>query len=81
MSFWPLVVPAAEATPVGIATWGAVVPSAQLYGPTLRYTASAKSLGLTFDDGPNPAVTPRLLDLFDRYSVRGKRLVRTVWTK
>jgi peptidoglycan-N-acetylglucosamine deacetylase len=68
MSFWPLVVPAAAA--VGVATWGAVVPSAQLYGPTLRYTESAKSLALTFDDGPNPAVTPRLLDLFDRYSVR-----------
>jgi Polysaccharide deacetylase len=25
---------------------------------------------LTFDDRPNPAVTLRLLDLFDRYSVR-----------
>ena len=25
---------------------------------------------LTFDDGPNPAVTSRLLALFDRYSAR-----------
>ena len=30
----------------------------------------AKKIALTFDDGPNPAVTPRLLDLFDRHSVR-----------
>lgn len=28
-------------------------------------------IALTFDDGPNPASTPALLDLFDRYGVRG----------
>jgi peptidoglycan/xylan/chitin deacetylase (PgdA/CDA1 family) len=27
-------------------------------------------MALTFDDGPNPAITPRLLELFDQYSVR-----------
>jgi peptidoglycan/xylan/chitin deacetylase (PgdA/CDA1 family) len=53
----------------GIAAWGAVAPSSELYGPTVRHTASAKKIALTFDDGPNPAVTPRLLDLLDRYSV------------
>ena len=36
----------------------------------MRHTASAKKIALTFDDGPNPAVTPRLLELFDRHSVR-----------
>ena len=41
-----------------------------MFGPTLRCTADAKKLALTFDDGPNPAVTSRLLDLFDRYSAR-----------
>ncbi len=70
MNCWPIIVPAAAATTAGLAAWGAVVPSAQLFGPTLRYTPSPKTLALTFDDGPNPAVTPRLLDLFDRYSVR-----------
>jgi len=65
---WPLILPATAAA--GIATWGAVGPSAELFGPTVRHTASAKTLALTFDDGPNPAVTPRLLDLFDRYSAR-----------
>lgn len=71
MILWPLIVPAAAAVAAaGVATWGVAGPSAQLYGPTLRYTSSAKTLALTFDDGPNPAVTPLLLDLFDRYSVR-----------
>ena len=36
----------------------------------MRYTAAAKKIALTFDDGPNPAVTPRLLELFERHSVR-----------
>jgi peptidoglycan/xylan/chitin deacetylase (PgdA/CDA1 family) len=71
MSLWPIIVPTAAAVgAAGIATWGVVVPWAQLYGPTLRYTVGARTLALTFDDGPNPAVTPRLLELFDRYSVR-----------
>jgi len=52
----------------GTAAWGAVAPSSELYGPTVRHTASAKKIALTFDDGPNPAVTPRLLDLLARYS-------------
>jgi peptidoglycan/xylan/chitin deacetylase (PgdA/CDA1 family) len=37
----------------------------------LRHTESSRKIALTFDDGPNPAVTPQLLDLFERYSVRG----------
>jgi len=52
----------------GIFSWGAVAPSAQLFGPTIRRTGDASTMALTFDDGPNPAVTPRLLDLLDRHS-------------
>jgi peptidoglycan/xylan/chitin deacetylase (PgdA/CDA1 family) len=66
----PIVASAGVVTAAGIAAWGAVAPSSELFGPTVRHTTSAKTLALTFDDGPNPAVTPRLLDLFDRYSVR-----------
>jgi peptidoglycan-N-acetylglucosamine deacetylase len=50
--------------------WGAVAPSAQLFGPTIRSTGHASTLGLTFDDGPNPAATPQLLDLLDRHNAR-----------
>ncbi len=63
-----MVVSAGAAAAAGIAAWGAVAPSSQLYGPTVRHTPSAKKIALTFDDGPNPAVTPQLLDLLDRYS-------------
>jgi peptidoglycan/xylan/chitin deacetylase (PgdA/CDA1 family) len=58
------------ATAAGIIAWGAVAPSSELFGPTLRRTDSSRKIALTFDDGPNPTVTPRLLELFDRHSVR-----------
>src|SRR5579863_2362020 len=58
------------AAAAGIAAWGAVAPSSQLFGPTIRHTSSPRKIALTFDDGPNPAVTPQLLKLFDRYNVR-----------
>jgi peptidoglycan/xylan/chitin deacetylase (PgdA/CDA1 family) len=70
LNFFPAIMSSGAAAAAGIAAWGAVAPSSELYGPTLRHTASARELALTFDDGPNPAVTPRLLELFDRYSVR-----------
>lgn len=34
-----------------------------------RGTPGEKGVALTFDDGPDPEVTPRLLDLLDRHSV------------
>ncbi len=70
MNPWPIGVSAGVAAATGIAAWGAVGPSSELFGPTVRHTASTKTIALTFDDGPNPAVTPKLLDLFDRYSIR-----------
>jgi len=67
----PIMVPAiAAAATSGIAAWGVVAPSSELFGPTVRHTDSARKIALTFDDGPNPAVTPRLLDLLDRHSAR-----------
>lgn len=67
----PILVPAVAAAAVaGVAAWGAVAPSSELFGPTVQHTDSARRIALTFDDGPNPAVTPQLLELLDRYSVR-----------
>jgi peptidoglycan-N-acetylglucosamine deacetylase len=51
-------------------SWAAVAPSAQLFGPTIRRTKDASTVALTFDDGPNPAITPALLDLLDKHGVR-----------
>lgn len=64
---WPVIVPSAAVAAAGIASWGAFVPSSQLFGPTLRHTPHAKKVALTFDDGPNPAITPGLLDLLGKY--------------
>jgi len=54
----------------GIFSWAAVAPSSQLFGPTIRQTGDKSTIALTFDDGPNPAITPALLDLLDRYEAR-----------
>ncbi len=63
-------------TPVGVAAagsglfaWGACHPASRLFGPTTRHIGRG-SVALTFDDGPNPAMTPRLLDLLDRHRAR-----------
>ncbi|MBZ5693727.1 MAG: polysaccharide deacetylase family protein [Acidobacteriia bacterium] len=54
----------------GTLSWGAVAPSSQLFGPTIRRTGDASAIALTFDDGPNPAVTPALLALLERYNAK-----------
>ncbi len=54
----------------GITAYGAAYPRAQLFGPTICRTRTAKHLALTFDDGPNPAITPQLLDLFAKHNIR-----------
>jgi peptidoglycan/xylan/chitin deacetylase (PgdA/CDA1 family) len=38
-------------------------PSSRLFGRTLTAPARPSELALTFDDGPNPAWTPQLLDI------------------
>ena len=53
-----------------VATWGAVYPGAQIFGPSLRTTGDPNAIALTFDDGPNPAATPALLELLERNGAR-----------
>src|SRR5260370_18682828 len=55
-------------TTVGAIAYGAAHPRAQLFGQTICRTSSPRKLAITFDDGPNPAITPKLLDLLDRYN-------------
>ena len=45
-------------------------PSSQLFGPSLIAPLRPGELALTFDDGPNPLWTPRLLELLSRRGVR-----------
>jgi len=62
--------PAIITAAAGLTAYGAVNPASQLFGATIRHTASARDLAITFDDGPNPAMTPKLLDLLQRYQAR-----------
>jgi peptidoglycan-N-acetylglucosamine deacetylase len=54
----------------GILSWAAVAPSSQIFRTTVRLLGDASSIAQTFDDGPNPAITPELLDLLDRHQAR-----------
>lgn len=44
-------------------------PASRLFGEALTAPARPGELALTFDDGPNPAWTPRLLDLLAHHQI------------
>jgi peptidoglycan-N-acetylglucosamine deacetylase len=70
MDPWLIGVPAAAALAGATTAFGAVYPRSQMFGPTICRTASPRQLAITFDDGPNPAITPKLLELLDRHEVK-----------
>jgi peptidoglycan-N-acetylglucosamine deacetylase len=45
-------------------------PGSRLFGAALTAPARPGELALTFDDGPNPAWTPKLLDLLAGHEIR-----------
>jgi peptidoglycan-N-acetylglucosamine deacetylase len=47
----------------GGCAYAAMWPTSQIFGRTLTAPRRPGELALTFDDGPNPACTPRLLDI------------------
>lgn len=55
-------------------TGAVLTPRGRLLGPNLLHlpTAAAQrgEVALTFDDGPDPEVTPQVLDLLDRYGAQ-----------
>ena len=54
----------------GGCAYAAMWPVSQLFGSTLIAPPRPGELALTFDDGPNPVWTPRLLDLLASHDVR-----------
>src|SRR5271157_3509747 len=62
------------ASALGLAAGGcayaAMWPGSQLFGRALIAPERPGELALTFDDGPNPAWTPRLLDILLSHDVR-----------
>ena len=50
--------------------YAAMWPGSQIFGKALIAPRKPGELALTFDDGPNPAWTPQLLDLLAAYGVK-----------
>jgi peptidoglycan-N-acetylglucosamine deacetylase len=64
-------VPALAGVSIAIHAWGVMDPRSSLYLPVWwRLPAGEEQLALTFDDGPHPEVTPRVLD---RLAASGQR--------
>jgi peptidoglycan-N-acetylglucosamine deacetylase len=70
---WPWTLGGLVANHLVLAGFG-MWPRSRVLGPNvvrLPESAVARAeVALTFDDGPDPAVTPALLDILDRYSAR-----------
>lgn len=65
---------AAGAVGLGLAAGGSLYasswPTSQIFGRSLIAADDPNQIALTFDDGPNDAATPELLDVLARHSVR-----------
>ena len=64
---------------VGTLAYAVQAPGSQIFGPTLVAPPRPQQFALTFDDGPNPAVTPYLLDVLARHSVRATFFLIGQW--
>jgi len=67
-----------EAAAAGLGVAGAAVggfayaanwPTSQIFGRTIVASSNPNEIALTFDDGPNPTVTPHLLEVLARANV------------
>lgn len=54
----------------GWVTYAAMSPGSQLFGRTLVAGRDPREVALTYDDGPNDAATPKLLEILARAEVR-----------
>jgi peptidoglycan/xylan/chitin deacetylase (PgdA/CDA1 family) len=71
---------ASTAAAAGVAVFLGQYPTTQVYGATIhRERGAGCRLALTFDDGPNPEQTPRLLDLLARHDARATFFLIGEW--
>lgn len=58
----------------GILTLGGLLPRAKLLGPNITHlpqdAISKRQIALTFDDGPDPFITPQILDILEKYQAK-----------
>lgn len=73
-AIWPWTLGAVIANHLLILVAVVMLPRSRLLGPNMtRLPAAAarrKEVALTFDDGPDPVVTPQVLDLLDQYGAK-----------
>ena len=84
-ALWPVALAALVADHAALVAAG-LVPTSAVLGPNLRRLPQAsvarREIALTIDDGPDPEVTPQVLDLLDGLALRatffgiGQRVVR-----
>jgi peptidoglycan/xylan/chitin deacetylase (PgdA/CDA1 family) len=67
MNPWLIGAPVAAAAAAGVTAFASIHPRSQLFGSHVHHTASPQKLAITFDDGPNPSITPALLDLLETH--------------
>ena len=73
---------ARPAAAAGIAIFLGQYPTMQVYGKTIhRERAAGRRLALTFDDGPNPEQTPRLLELLARHDAKATFFLIGEWAE
>lgn len=65
----------------GVAAYAVQAPGSQIFGRTLVAPPQPQQFALTFDDGPNPAATPHLLDVLARHSVRATFFLIGQWVR
>ena len=69
-SWWTHAAAVATGAYLLVSTWGVVSLRSQFFGPAFcRATPPGAQVALTFDDGPDPDVTPHVLDLLARRGV------------
>lgn len=58
----------------GVLTIGGLLPRAKLLGPNITCLPQAaiakRQIALTFDDGPDPVVTPQILDILENHQAK-----------
>jgi peptidoglycan/xylan/chitin deacetylase (PgdA/CDA1 family) len=66
----------------GVALYGAQWPTAQVFGPTIcRGRSRDRRIALTYDDGPNPEQTPRLMDVLARHDAHATFFLIGKWAE
>ncbi len=72
----------AAAGAAGVAFYGGQYPTAQIYGPTIcRNPGAGRRICLTYDDGPNPVYTPKLMEILDRFGAKATFFSIGMWVE